>query len=31
MMGIIFESSQFNGNSQNTESNFSLNLDKFVN
>jgi hypothetical protein len=31
MMGIIYESSQFNGNSQNNESNFPLNLDKFVN
>jgi hypothetical protein len=30
MMGVIYESSQFNGNSQNTESIFYLNLEKFI-
>jgi hypothetical protein len=29
-MGIIYESSQFNGHSHITESNFYLNLEKFV-
>jgi hypothetical protein len=29
-MGVIYESSQFNGNSHNAKNIFYLNLDKFV-